>query len=146
MSNTKETKVYRLSNVSSSGAPITARRLRLPGACAPPAHALAFTPDGRRLIVAAAAGDIRVVDLVVEHEAASVVGGGGRDAKAEAQLVHCFEEHVDGVKPGVDDEGAVPVSAVALSANGKWMVSSSVSGVVHVFDLMGLRHHWVIPR
>lgn len=93
-------------------------------------------------MVAATAGDIRVVDLDVEHEAD--VGGSGMEAGA--QLVHCFEEHVDGVRPGCDDEGALPVSAVTLSASGKWLASSSVSGVVHVFDLVGQRHHWMVPR
>ena len=128
-------------------ASMSSKRFRLPGACAPPAHALAFTPDGRRLVVAAAAGDIRVVDLGIGKEerdggtADDAAGGGGG-----ARLVHCFEEHVDGVKPGGGDEGLLPVSALTLSANGKWLVSASVSGVVYVFDLVGLRHHWTIPR
>ncbi|CAN0536269.1 unnamed protein product, partial [Ectocarpus sp. 8 AP-2014] len=125
VSNTKETKLYRISRVSSSGKALSGKRVRLPGTCSPPAHALAFTRDGRRLVVAAAAGDIRIVDLDAAEEAG-------------ARLVHCFEEHVDGVRPGGGDEGALPVSAITLSANGKWLVSCSVSGVVYVFDLVGL--------
>lgn len=58
VSTTKETKVYVLSKStkSSSLAPptIAPKRLRLPGSCSPPAHALTFTPDGRRLVIAAA--------------------------------------------------------------------------------------------
>ncbi|CAM9326903.1 unnamed protein product [Ectocarpus sp. 6 AP-2014] len=149
VSNTKETKLYRISRVSSSGKALSGKRVRLPGTCSPPAHALAFTRDGRRLVVAAAAGDIRIVDL----DAAEEDKGSGPDiskatagrAGAGARLVHCFEEHVDGVRPGGGDEGALPVSAITLSANGKWLVSCSVSGVVYVFDLVGLRHHWTAP-
>lgn len=148
VSNTKETKLYRLSKkVSSSEKALSSKRVRLPGSCSPPAHALAFTPDGRRLVVVAAAGDIRIVDLGVANEKrgskadGTPTGGGG-----VVRLMHCFEEHVDGVKPGGGDEGVLPVSAVTLSANGKWLVSASVSGVVYVFDLVGLRHHWTAPR
>ncbi len=191
VSNTKETKLYRLqlskvsppssssSSCSSSRKAVVpasmssnsnSKRLRLPGACSPPAHALAFTPDGCRLVIAAAAGDIRVVDLGIDKAEAEREGGTaetererGRDDAAGglglglglgggrarlARLEHCFEEHVDGVKvkPGGGDEGSLPVSAITLSANGKWLVSASVSGVVYVFDLVGLRHHWTIPR
>lgn len=142
VSNTKETKLYRLSKVSPSGKALSSKRVRLPGACSPPAHALAFTSDGRRLVVAAAAGDIRIVDLSAAKEKKDGATGGG----GVGRLVHCFEEHVDGVSPGGGDEGALPVAAVTLSANGKWLVSASVSGVVYVFDLVGLRHHWTAPR
>lgn len=144
VSNTKETKLYRLLKCSSSGKVISSKRVRLPGACSPPAHALAFAADGRRLVVAAAAGDIRIVDLdlgVAKEKKDGTAAGGG-----VGRLVHCFEEHVDGVKPGGGDEGILPVSAVTLSASGKWLVSASVSGVVYVFDLVGLRHHWTAPR
>ncbi|CAN0365799.1 unnamed protein product, partial [Scytosiphon promiscuus] len=120
----------------------------LPGSCCPPAHALAFTPDGQRLVLAAASGDIRVVDL-------DLANGTPHDAAAErpklgagARLVHCFEEHVDGVEPGTGggDEGALPVSSISVSASGKWLVSASVSGAVYVFDLARLRHHWTASR
>ncbi|CAM9496327.1 unnamed protein product, partial [Hapterophycus canaliculatus] len=122
VSTTKETKVYRLSK--SKSMTTTSKRVRLPGACSPPAHALAFTRDGRRLVIAAASGDIRIVDLDphvgdgTPHDAAA----GRARAGAGARLVHCFEEHVDGVQPGGGgiDEGALPVSAIAPSASGKW--------------------------
>ncbi|CAN0277610.1 unnamed protein product, partial [Scytosiphon promiscuus] len=56
VSTTKETKVYSLSKSKAPsqgkilGAPTitTSKRVRLPGSCCPPAHALAFTPDGQR--------------------------------------------------------------------------------------------------
>lgn len=164
VSNAKETKLYRISKVSSpgkGGVLTSSKRIRLPGACSPPAHVLAFTPGGRRLVVAAATGDIRVVDLATAlgiadkergtaNAAAATAAGGG------ARLVHCFEEHVDGVALGGrlggdgdgdgDGDAALPVSALSVSANGKWLVSASVSGVVYVFDLVGLRHHWTAPR
>ncbi|CAN0574839.1 unnamed protein product, partial [Ectocarpus sp. 12 AP-2014] len=150
VSNTKETKLYRISRVSSSGKALSGKRVRLPGTCSPAAHALAFTRDGRRLVVAAAAGDIRVVDLDAAEEDkgndTDISKTAAERAGAGARLVHCFEEHVDGVRTGGGDEGALPVSAITLSANGKWLVSCSVSGVVYVFDLVGLRHHWTAPR
>lgn len=156
VSTTKETKVYRLSKSKApsrgktSGMPTitTSKRVRLPRACSPPAHALAFTPDGRRLVLAAASGDIRIVDLGLGDGAPHDAAAGGAKAGAGARLVHCFEEHVDGVQGGGggDDEGAVPVSAIALSASEKWLVSASVSGVVYVFDLARLRHHWTVSR
>lgn len=163
VSNTKETKLYRLSRVSSPGKAgvfMSSKRVRLPGTCSPPAHALAFTPDGRRLVVAAAPGDIRIVDLTTPSGASEKERGRGtaKDPAAGgvgvARLVHCFEEHVDGVSigggggggDGDGDDAALPVSAVTLSANGKWLVSASVSGVVYVFDLVRLRHHWTVPR
>lgn len=124
------------------------RRVRLPGTCSPPAHALVFTSDNRRLVVAAAAGDIRIVDLGEDLGRAGDRAQGKGDSLRAAgpHLVHCFEEHVDGVSPGGGDEGAVPVSVVTLSASGRWLASASVSGVVYVFDLVGLRHHWTAPR
>lgn len=152
MSTTKETKVYVLSKSgkSSSLAPptISPRRLRLPGSCSPPAHALAFTPDGRRLIIATAGDDIRLVDLGDGHGTRGAPGGGkGKSVGGEGpRLVHCFEEHLDGVRPGGGDEGAVPVMMLAVSASGQWLVSASLSGVVYVFDLVKLRHHWAVPR
>eukprot|EP00903_Cladosiphon_okamuranus_P017749 g16338.t1 len=158
VSNTKETKLYRIFKVASpgkGGVCMSSKRIRLPGICSPPAHVLAFTSDGRRLVVAAAAGDIRVVELrtsvgIADKEsgaanASAVVAAAGGGAR----LVHCFEEHVDGVALGDGDDGdgdaALPVSALTVSANGKWLVSASVSGVVYVFDLVGLRHHWTVP-
>lgn len=152
MSTTKETKVYVLSKStkSSSLAPptIAPKRLRLPGSCSPPAHALTFTPDGRRLVIAAAGGDIRIVDLGSGHGNGGASGGEkGKSGGGEgARLVHCFEEHLDGVRPGGGDEGAVPVMMLAVSASGQWLVSASLSGVVYVFDLVKLRHHWAVPR
>lgn len=136
MANTKETKIYRLEGIGSEG-PISARRVRMPGSCSPPAHALAFSPDSGRLIIAAAGGDIRIVDLCDES---------GAVKPGAIRLTHCFEEHVDGVGPGGGGDLALPVSAVTLSANGKWLVSSSASGVVYVFDLAELRHYWTVPR
>lgn len=156
MSTTRETKVYALSksSKSSSLAPaaistISPRRLRLPGSCSPPAHALTFTPDGRRLVIAAAGGDIRIVDLGVGDGNGGASGGGkGKSVGGGegARLVHCFEEHIDGVRPGGGDQGAVPVMTVAVSASGQWLVSASLSGVVYVFNLVKLRHHWAVPR
>lgn len=147
VSNTKETKLYRLQTSSSSAGRVSAKRVRLPGACAPPAHALAFTSDGRKLVLAAAAGDIRVVDLGNQGGTKARAGDRGDDVvRAGPRLVHCFDEHIDGVLPGGGDEGALPVSAMTLSASGKWLVSASVSGVVYVFDLVGMRHHWTAPR
>ncbi|CAM9633408.1 unnamed protein product [Laminaria digitata] len=35
---------------------------------------------------------------------------------------------------------------VAVSASGQWLVSASLSGVVYVFNLVKLRHHWAVPR
>lgn len=144
VSNTKQTKLYLLTNISSTDeGPISVKRVRLPGTCSPPAHALAFAADGRRLVIAAAAGDIRVVDL---GHVRAAMDEGANMGSAITHLVHCFEEHVDGVRPGGGDEGEVPVSAVTLSATGKWLVSSSVSGVVYVFNLVEMRHHWTLPR
>lgn len=151
VSNTRATKVYRIGKPASPGGSLSAKRVRLPGDCTPPAHALSFTADGRRLIVAAAAGDIRIVDL----GGSSKHGGGDGtgvpvDLGSGARLVHCFEEHIDGVRLGGNsasrDEGAVPIWAVTLSVCGKWMASASASGVVHVFDMTTLRHHWTLPR
>lgn len=157
VSNTRATKVYRIGKPASPGQPLTAKKVRLPGNCTPPAHALSFTADGRRLIVAAAGGDIRIVDLAGTCKSGgdSKLGAGLRkdstsNLGAEACLVHCFEEHVDGVSVGGSgtfrDEGAVPIRAVTVSVCGKWMASASTSGVVHVFDLTTLRHHWTLPR
>lgn len=161
VSNAKETKLYRISRVSSPGKGgvfMSSKRVRLPGTCSPPAHVLAFTPDGRRLVIAAAAGDIRIVELAAPLGITDKARGTANDAAAGggsgggASLVHCFEEHVDGVALGGggdgdgDGDAALPVSALTISANGKWLVSAAVSGVVYVFDLVGLRHHWTVPR
>lgn len=100
---------------------------------------------------------MRVVDLGGEvppggedgRDPAAWGVGAGAGVGGGARLVHCFEEHVDGVGTGAgdrDDQGALPVSAVRVSACGKWMASASLSGVVHVFDLSRLRHHWTVPR
>lgn len=151
MSNTRGTKLYRLRESDSSGGPLIASRVKLTGNLTPPAHALAFTADGRRLVVAAAAGDILVVELRGDSQP------GGNDGShslatvgSAARLLHRFEEHVDGVGTGgggaSTNEGAVPISAVTLSVCGKWLVSASVSGVVHVFDLTTFRYHWTLPR
>lgn len=133
MSNTKETKLFRLEGIATK-APISARRVRMPGSCSPSAHVLAFSPDSARLIVAASGGDIRIIDLCDDS---------GTVKPGAIRLTHCFEEHVDGVGPG---GGALPLSAVTVSANGKWLVSSSASGVVYVFDLAEFRHYWSVPR
>lgn len=150
VSNTTETKLYRIaSSTTATSNRLSPKRLRLPGVCSPPAHALAFTSDGSRLIIAAEEGDIRVVDLGLvpsRDEKVGASGDRGSDTHSEPRLVHCFEEHVDGVGPGGGDGGAVPISALTLSASGKWLVSTSVSGVVYVFNLASLQHHWTAPR
>lgn len=97
--------------------------------------------------MAAASGDIRIVDLGLGDGTPPDAAAGRNKNETGARLVHCFEEHVDGVQPGRGgDDGALPVSAIALSASGKWLVSASVSGVVYVFDLARLRHHWTASR
>ena len=136
VSDTKKTKLYRLEGLASTG-PASATRVRMPGSCSPPAHALAFAPDGRRLVIAAASGDIHIVDLADDA---------GEVKPSAIRLTHVFDEHVDGVRPGGGEAGLVPVTMVKLSANGKWLASASLSGTVYVFDLEGLRHHWALPR
>lgn len=151
MSNTRATKVYRIGKPASPGGQLSVKRVRLPGDCTPPAHVLSFTADGRTLVIATAGGDIRIVDLGGNSKRGDRDGTEAPvDLGSGARLVHCFEEHVDGVRSGGSsvsrDEGAVPIWAVTLSVCGKWMTSASASGVVHVFDLTTLRHHWTLPR
>lgn len=135
LSNTRETKVYRLQSSGPAASELSAKRLRLPGACSPAAHALAFTPDSRQLLVAAADGDIRLVDLSGALPPASGSGG---------ELAHCLEELLD----EAEDGGArgLPVCGMTLSPCGRWLGTRSVEGAVHVFDLKELRHHWKVPR
>lgn len=105
---------------------------------------MAFGPDNRKLFIAACSGDLRVVDLGgnVGTERSSDIAG---QFRLDAQLEHCFEEHVEGVGRNAKHEGAVPVAALSLSPCGRWLASGSVTGVVHVFDLAKMAHHWTVP-
>ncbi|CAM9400784.1 unnamed protein product [Choristocarpus tenellus] len=131
VSTSLHTKVFRLGR---RARPV--RSISLPSNCAPASNAIIFSPDGGRLILAAAAGDIRIVSLGKKND----LGDSG------VKLVHCFKEHVDGVGVEWKDEGAVPVVAMCISACGRWLASRSLTGVVHVFDLLTLEHHWTLPR
>lgn len=149
LSNTSETKVYRLAQPTIPGAPLSAKRIRLPRSCTPPALALAFTRDARRLIVASAAGDIRIVDLAAEVRAPSKEGNPELFSDERAKLVHYFEEHandVSGETANAREYGVVPVTSLSVSACGDWLAAALASGVVHVFNLERLQHHWMIPR
>ncbi|KAI9031291.1 WD40-repeat-containing domain protein [Hyaloraphidium curvatum] len=82
------------------------------------AHALVFTPDCLRLIVADIYGAIRAIDL------------------ESMEVVKVFEHHV----------GRGGIVALAVSADGQWLASVDGRGHIESFNLDSLQHHATVPR
>lgn len=99
----------KLFSVDPDSEPVKARKA--PFSLDSGAHALAFTPDSRRLVVADINGLIHIVDL------------------AEGEVVKTFEQHV----------GRGGVGMLAVSEDGQWLASVDGQGVIESFNLDSLQ-------
>eukprot|EP00850_Spirogloea_muscicola_P009057 SM000050S16982 [mRNA] locus=s50:211200:215257:+ [translate_table: standard] len=100
-------------------------RWRLP-ARLPAAHAVAFSGDSSKLLLAAKQGDIVVVDLETCEE------------------LHRFDPFP--ARSASELDGAVPaVRMMSVSADGQWLATADTGGRINVYNLDRLRHHWELP-
>eukprot|EP00850_Spirogloea_muscicola_P011716 SM000073S21492 [mRNA] locus=s73:500966:505004:- [translate_table: standard] len=100
-------------------------RRRLP-ARLPAAHAVAFSGDSSKLLLAARQGDIVVVDLETCEE------------------LHRFAPSP--ARSALELDGAVPaVRMMSVSADGQWLATADAGGCTNVYNLDRLRHHWELP-
>jgi WD40 repeat protein len=89
------------------------------------AMALAYSPDGRRLLVADSRGALRVLDAVTMAELASFVIGAEADNE-DPLLRELFER-----------QGQTRSAArrMAVSADGRWLATGSLDRTVRVWDI-----------
>ncbi|RKO91094.1 quinon protein alcohol dehydrogenase-like superfamily [Blyttiomyces helicus] len=131
----------------------------------PAAHALAFTPDSLRLIVAGIDSTVTVVDLstpTFSVEKRFTAHRGQGDARArivdpdgedvDLMDVDGFEgadangEGISEVRGSRGAEGPEMVCSLAVSADGMWLASGDRIGRIFVFNLDSLKHHATLPR
>ncbi|KAG5180826.1 quinon protein alcohol dehydrogenase-like superfamily [Tribonema minus] len=108
---------------------IQAGSMAVPRIAAAPAHKLAFAPDGRRLVAAAAGGRLVVTEILEEGK-----------ARVKA---HALRPPEGGDGGGHDEE---PCAQLAISRDGQWVAAADTCGGLHVYSLDTLRHHWAVPR
>ncbi|KAG8733115.1 U3 small nucleolar RNA-associated protein [Ceratobasidium sp. 423] len=135
-----EVKLFRMEDVNGTLRPHRSRTISpvLSAALDSPtgASALCFTPDSRRLVVAAwAEAQVVLVDL----------DQGSQEAVVRVFDVHSERENID--DGGNEDATLSPrISRVAVSPDSQWLASADSGGRVCVFNLDSVKHTTTLPR
>lgn len=101
---------------------LTPRKIKLPGALASPARALAFSPDSTRLVIASESHQIRVLDV------------------AKMEIIKTFRIHP------IDDSEAAPIASISVSQDGQWLATADVENRVSVYNLDSMQFFCNLPR
>ncbi|KAJ3003082.1 U3 small nucleolar RNA-associated protein 4 [Thoreauomyces humboldtii] len=120
------------------------------GAVLPAAHAVRFTPNSSRLIVAGCDSVIYVVDLATGPEGSFAIAKSfathrGTDEARRGQNEMEMDGQVVGKAVVPTRFGREQIATLAVSGDGQWLASGDLFNRINVFNLDSLKHHATLP-